>query len=202
MRTKPHIIFCSDHYCTDNGDILNRAVAGTGFCFTDLVNDIHAFHHVPKDRVFGIEEVVVDKVDEELGAPGVWSGIRHRDCTPVVPVGVRELILDHVTGSAPARAGRVATLQHKPVDDPVEDHAVIEAFFHERFKVARSDGHSRIERQGDVTHVRFEPDQFLFLCCWCHGSGSSRSSGGCLRRRLGAPCSYQEGCKKETREDY
>ncbi len=60
--------FILDHHCTDNSDILNRAVAGTGFCFADFVNNIHTLYHFPKDRVFGIEEVVVDKVDEELAA--------------------------------------------------------------------------------------------------------------------------------------
>jgi len=153
----------SDHYGTDDRNILNRAVAGTGFCFTDLVNYIHTFHHVPKDRVFGIEEVVVYKVNEELGSPGVRSGICHRDCTPVVPVGVRELVLDRVAGSTHAGARRIAALQHETIDDTVEDHAVIESFFHERFEITCSYRHGGIESNGNITHVGLEPDQFLFL---------------------------------------
>ena len=164
MRNEPHKFFCSDHHCTDNCDILNRAVAGTGFCFTDLVNDIHTLHYVPKDRVFGIEEVVVDKVDEELAAPGVGARVCHGNCTPVIPVVFRELIFYLVTWVTHTGSSWITALNHKAVYDPVEDYPIVKTFFYERFEISCGYGHSRIESNGDITHVRLEPDQFLFLC--------------------------------------
>jgi hypothetical protein len=153
-----------NHHGTGDRDILDRAIAWTGLYLADLIDNIHTFHHIPKDRVLCVKEVVVYKVDEELGSPGIRTGIRHRDGTAVVPVFWSELILDLISGIAHAGARRIATLKHKPVDDPVEDHAVIEAFFHERFEIACGYGHSGIESNGNVSHVRLEPDQFLFLC--------------------------------------
>jgi hypothetical protein len=46
--------------------------------------------------VLRVEVIVVHQVDEELGAPRVRAGVRHRDrpaVVPVLPAG-RELVLD------------------------------------------------------------------------------------------------------------
>src|SRR5512137_1863026 len=190
----------SDHHGTDDRDILEGAVVCIGFHFCNFIHYIHAFNNLAKYRVFGIKEVVVDEVDEELAASGVGARVCHGDCTTVVPVAFGELILDHVARSATARAGGVSSLQHEPIDDTVEYHAIIVAFFYERFEIACGNRHGGIESNGNITHVRLEPDQFLFLRCCCHGNGPGRRSGGCLGGRLGATCSYQEGCNEETHE--
>ena len=173
-----------DHHCTDNGDVLDRAVPGSGFCFADFVNDIHALDHFPKDRVFGIEMVVVNKVDEELAPPGIGAGVCHGDCPPIIPVIFRELIIYLVARPTHAGAGRITSLDHESINDPVEDHTVVIAFLHERFKVPCGDRHSRVERNSDITHIRFELYQFLSFGGWCHRYCPGRCCGlfccGCL----------------------
>jgi len=57
---------CSDHHGMDDRYILSRAIATKGLGLADLIDNIHTLNHFPKDRVFVVEEVVVDKVDEEL----------------------------------------------------------------------------------------------------------------------------------------
>ncbi len=120
----------SDHYSPDYGDILDRTVVCIGLHVGNLVYYIHTFNNLAKNRVFAVQEVVVDKVDEKLAAPGIRAGICHGDCTPVIPVVLRELILDLVPRIAHAGAGRIPTLDHKSVDDPVEDYAVVIPFLH------------------------------------------------------------------------
>jgi hypothetical protein len=157
----------SDHHGTDDRDILDGAVVCTGLHFCNFINYIHAFDNLAKHRVFGVEEVVVDKVDEELAASGVGARVCHGYCTTVVTVVFRELILDRVAGSTHAGARRIASLQHKPVDDPVEDHAIIVVFFYERFEIACSYRHRGIESNGNITHVRLESNGISYWCC--HG---------------------------------
>jgi hypothetical protein len=183
----------------DNGDVLDRAIPGSGFCFADFVNDIHTLDHFPKDRVFGIEMVVVDEVDEELTPSGIRAGVCHRDCTPGIPVVVRKLILDDVPGAAHAGAGRVAALDHKAINDPVEDYTIVKTFLHERFKVACGDGHGRIERNSDIAHVRLELYQFLRFSRRCHRYCPGRYCGQiCRWSGLCAPCTENKTCNKDA----
>ncbi len=151
----------SDHYSPNDRDILNRAITCIGFCLRNFINNVHTFCNLPENRVLAVEEVVINKIDEELASPRIGAGICHRDRSPVIPVVVCEFVLDHVTWTAPAGASRVPSLNHKSIDDPMEDHAVIKAFFHECFKVACGNGHIWCECDGDVAHVRFEPYHFL-----------------------------------------
>jgi hypothetical protein len=189
----------SDHHGTDNGDILDRAVTGSGFCFADFVNDIHTLDYFPEYGVFGIEVVVVNKVDKELAPPGIGAGVCHGDRTPCIPVAVRKLILDYVPGPAHSGAGRVAALDHKTIDDPVEDYTVVKAFLHERFKVSCGDGHGRIERNSDIPHVRLELYQFLRFGRWCHSYYPGRCCGLiCRWSGLCAPCTENKTCNKES----
>jgi len=153
--------FFSGHYSTDNRDVLDRTVVCAGLYTCDFINNVHPFNNFSEDRVLCIKEVISDKVDEELAPSGIGAGICHGDRSTVIPVVVCEFILDHVTGPTPACAGRVPTLDHKTIDDPVEDYTVVITFFHERFKVACCNGHGRVERYGDVAHVRLEFNQFL-----------------------------------------
>jgi len=56
----------SDHHCTDDRHVLDRAIARTSLYFADLIYNVHTFNHFPKDRVFCVKEIVVYKVDEKL----------------------------------------------------------------------------------------------------------------------------------------
>jgi len=191
--------FFSDHNCADNSHVLDRAIPRPGFCFTDFVNDIHAVDNLSKDRVFGIEVVVVNKVDKELAPPGIGAGICHGDRAPVIPVAFCELIFYYVTRPAPPGAGGVASLDHKSIDDPVEDHAIIIPFLNKRFKVARGDGHISSEGNGDIAHVRFKLYQFLGFGRWCHGYCPGRGCGlSCRWCGLRAPRTEDEPCNKEA----
>ena len=192
----------SDHHGSDDRDVLEGAVVRISLHFCNFINYIHIFHNLAKYRVFGVEEVVVDEVDEELAASGVGASVCHGNCTPVISVVFCKLILDGIAGSATARTGGISPLQHETINNAVEDHAIIVAFFYERFEIACGYWHGWIESNGDVTHVSLEPYQFLFLRCCCHGNGPGRRTGGCLGRRLGATCSYQEGCNEETHQEY
>ena len=69
-----------------------------GLRLPNPVDNVHAFDYLPEDRVLPVEEIVVGKVDEELGAARVGPGICHGDRTAVVPVAGGELVLDRVTG--------------------------------------------------------------------------------------------------------
>ena len=100
-----------------------------------------------------IKVIIVDKVDEELGTPGVRPGICHRDSTAVVHVTCPKLVLDRVTRVATTGTGRVATLYHESVHDTVEGYVIVKSFVHERLEITRSYGHSGIERDDDVSHI-------------------------------------------------
>ena len=121
--------------------------------FPDLVDNVHTFNHFPKYRVDSIQVVIVDKVDEELGTPGVRPGICHRDSAAVVPVTCPKLVLDRVTRAATTGTGRVATLYHESVHYAVEGYVIVKSFVHERLEIARRYGYSGIERNDDISHI-------------------------------------------------
>jgi len=148
----------------DDRYVLDWPVVGADLCAADLADDLHALDNLPEDRVFAVKEIVVHQVDEELGTPGVRSGICHGNRPPVILIVVRELIFDRVSRATHTGTGRVSTLDHKPADNTVKDHAIIVAFFHERLKIAGSYRHFRVECDGNVAHIRLEPYQFLDLC--------------------------------------
>jgi len=150
----------SGHNGTDDRDILDGAVFWISRHFTNLINHVHTFNNLTKDRMHGVKVVVIVKVDEELASSGIWAGVCHRNRTSVIPVVYRELIFDNIPGATLAGAGWVTSLDHEAINDPVENNTVVKTFLHERFKVACSDRHGRIERNGDITHGRLEFYQF------------------------------------------
>ena len=189
----------SDHNGTDDCNVCNRAVICICLHLCNFIDYIHTFNNRTKDRVFCIQEVVVNKVDKELAPPGIGAGICHGDRAPVIPVAFCELIFYYVTRPAPPGAGGVASLDHKSIDDPVEDHAIIIPFLNKRFKVARGDGHISSEGNGDIAHVRFKLYQFLGFGRWCHGDCPGRGCGlSCRWCGLRAPRTEDEPCNKEA----
>jgi hypothetical protein len=154
----------SDDHGADYRNVLDWAIIRIGFYLGNFVNNVHAVDNLAKDRMFAVEEVVVDKIDEELTSSGIWPGVCHRDCTPIILVFVRKLVLDDITRPAPAGAGWITPLDHKSIDHPVEYYTVIIAFFNERFKIARGDGHVRSEGNCYRAHIRLKLYQFLCFC--------------------------------------
>ena len=60
----------SDH------DLLG-SLAGLGTKAFDLLDDIHALHHLAEHHVLAIQPLGLGGAHEELGAVGVWSSVGH-----------------------------------------------------------------------------------------------------------------------------
>jgi len=56
----------SRHHGFYNDNFFDRTVTGTCFRFAYLVDNIHPFDHPADNRMFSIEEIIIDKVDEKL----------------------------------------------------------------------------------------------------------------------------------------
>jgi hypothetical protein len=86
--------------------------------------------------------------DEELTAVGSRAGISHRNNTLFVAEGIAfEFIFKFVARSARTGSGRVAALNHKIADYPVESNPIVEALVGEEDKV--------VDRFGGVHGVEF-----------------------------------------------
>jgi hypothetical protein len=84
---------------------------------------------------------LADGDDEELRAVRVRPGVGHGQ-RPAHDLVVVDLVLERVARAAGAGARRVAALDHEVADDPVEDHAVVEALAGELLEVG--DGLRRV----------------------------------------------------------
>src|SRR5688572_28275384 len=90
---------------------------------------LHSFDHLSPHSILAVEKMCVAEADEKLavGAVGILRA-RHRggpaDVRLAAELGL-EVGLFRATRTG---AGRVASLRHETVDDPVEDDAVVEAF--------------------------------------------------------------------------
>mmetsp|Transcript_4166 Transcript_4166/g.13257 ORF Transcript_4166/g.13257 Transcript_4166/m.13257 type:complete len:214 (-) Transcript_4166:22-663(-) len=156
----------------DHHDGLDRLVVAVLLHLADLVDDVGAGddaaeHGVLRRRraVEPVEELVVDRVDEELRAARVrLAGVGHRDGVRQVRV-LRDVLVRDVAagvaldrlaverlerraalGAAGARGGRLgvarvgaAELAHEAVDHAVEREAVVEARLNEVDEVAAGD---------------------------------------------------------------
>ena len=89
---------------------------------------------------------------KELAAVGVGAGVRHRQGAGQVVPGDR-LVRKAVPRPAHAGALRVAALAHKPLDDAVEYHAVVEALPGQEHKVVHRIGRFRSEQLKDYCPV-------------------------------------------------
>src|SRR3954451_9518262 len=142
---------------------LGRTVLGAGLHALDGVDRVHAVGHPPEHGVLAVEPGRrLGRDDEELAAVGVGPGVGHGQ-SGALDLVVVELVLEGVAG--PARAGPVggAALDHEVLDDPVEDHAVVEAVARElqevvhrlgRVLVEQLDGHGAVVGvQGGLAHL-------------------------------------------------
>lgn len=72
--------------------------------------------------------------DEKLGAIGIGTGVGHGDGAPVILIGNR-FVGKFIAWSAGAIALGVAALDHKTVDDPMENCLVIKTLLCQKDKV-------------------------------------------------------------------
>src|SRR5512136_851495 len=174
----------------------HRPVARIGLHPADLVHHIHPLHHLPEDRVLGVEVRVIHEVDEKLASPRVRAGVRHGDGPPDVPVVRGELVADGIPGATPAGARGIAALDHEVADDPVEDGPVVVSLAGEFREIARRDGHIGPEFEGDVTHGGLKPHELsLGWYGWCR-------HGRCPVLRLGAACCDDQRPDEEESRHY
>src|SRR3954465_9713557 len=90
----------------------------------DLVDVLHAFGHLPPDRVLAVEERGVVEADEELAVAGIRARpARHRGGAAHMRLLV-EFSLQLLAGTAGAGALRTAGLGHKALDHAMEHDAV------------------------------------------------------------------------------
>src|SRR6266511_5891369 len=100
----------------------------------DGIHNLLAFDDATEDRVFRWQRVI-DMHDKELGTIGVRPSIGHRHRAYVVAVLVQGRRRLDLVGKAPAPgrfaaspcAGWVAALNHKALDDTMEDDIVVVA---------------------------------------------------------------------------
>ena len=95
--------------------------------------------------------------DEELAAVGVGAGVGHAQGPAEIVQLPAALVLKLGAVNALAAcagAGGVAPLDHKILDDPVENKAVVVALFGQRHKVFNGfRGNLRVKPDGDIAHV-------------------------------------------------
>src|SRR3982751_6016594 len=86
--------------------------------------------------MFSVQPVSHYMRDEELAAVRVWSRIRHRKRTHLVPVGIiPRLVLEAIAGSPASRTLRIAPLNHEVVNDSMKRRTVIETISRQEHKI-------------------------------------------------------------------
>ena len=165
-----------DHF---GGDYLNHRhwpILRVGLYPSDRVDDVHAIHNFPKGGMHLVQIVVVYEVDEELASARVRSGIRHGNRSAIVLVVVGELVLYIVAWTAGSSSSGVSSLDHEPIDHPVEDRPIVEPLLDQRLEVASCDGHVVVKLNGDIPHI-------------------------CVQQYFGRPCPRSIFCHTDTYED-
>jgi len=143
-----------DKACGKNTKVLQGSVVRVGRHLRDLVDDVHALHHSPKNGVERVQVLVVDEIDEELAAARVGAPlIGHRHCAPSVLVGPHEFIRDRRNGWVTvAGARRITPLNHEPVNDAMEDRAIVYLPVHQIQEITGRDRHIPPQLDHDLTH--------------------------------------------------
>ena len=127
-----------------DGLILKGSVHHIGSNGSDAVNNVHTLYNVTECCVLSVKVLCILVYDEELRGSGVGVLCAcHGNNTANVGDGVvvtvhTELALDVLLGAAHAGACGVAALNHKAVNNSVEDKAVVEAFLSQLFEIFNS----------------------------------------------------------------
>lgn len=112
------------------------------------LHDAHATRDPTKDGVLSVQPRRGRQRDEELAPVGVGTGVCHGQDPRARVLKVRpDLVLELVAvdgGAAPARARRVAALDHKVANNPVEHGPVVVAPRRERAEVLARLGRVRL----------------------------------------------------------
>jgi len=148
---------------------LSLSLADRYFChritLPNCIDDVLSADHLAEDGVLAVEVWLRRVRDEELTAVGIRPCVGHRDYTGIVSQRVAfDFVLELVTGTAPAGACGVASLNHEVADYAVKGYAVIEAFSGQKDEVVdRFRGILRIKLYLDCTPVRFNRCLISFL---------------------------------------
>ena len=122
--------------------IFDWFVASAFFHAFERIDDIHAVDDFTEDGVAHVEPRSRDGSNEELAAVGAWSCICHRQQTRAVKaVRADALVFKVFTPdrlATTASASWVATLDHKLLDNTVENDAIVVAVFRVSAKVFAS----------------------------------------------------------------
>lgn len=108
--------------------ILHRGI------FADFIHNFHPFRHMAESGIVPIQKQAVLMDDKELGGSAVRvAGSCHGDNAPfvgniILHAVFRKFPFDIFIGTAGSIAQRIAALDHKTADDPVEGQAVVKAF--------------------------------------------------------------------------
>lgn len=148
-------------------DIFQRFVVVVCLHFADLHHHIQSFSNFCEDGVLIIQMLDRSQCDEELTAIGVGAGVGHTyNSGPVVMV--HPLINFICELSAPQRlttvadAGRVSALNHKLLDNPMEDSVVVIALLCQSDKVlARLGRESPVESDPDCAYFSIHVDVYI-----------------------------------------
>src|SRR5438094_146998 len=105
-----------------------RTVLRTRRSLGDGLDHVHPLRDLPEDGVLPVQPRRGRHRDEELRPIGVRPRVGHGQQAGAVErwAARRTLVLELVAGASPARALRIAALDHEVGDDPVEDRAVVQ----------------------------------------------------------------------------
>jgi len=102
----------------------------------DVVDDVLACGNLPKYGVLAIQPIGHHVRDEELAAVRVRPGVSHRKRSDLVLARiVTSFVFEFITGTAGARGGGIAALDHEVRNDAMKDRAIVETFASQEDKI-------------------------------------------------------------------
>lgn len=95
---------------------------------TYSLDNFHAFHNLTEDNVLSVQPAGLHGGDEKLGTVGVGTSVSHGEETRA-GVGESEVLIVELVSvdglsTSSVEAGEITTLEHKLLDDTVEDGAL------------------------------------------------------------------------------
>ena len=123
--------------------MVERTIRGTSWRALDTFDDVEAEDDAAEDSVFGVEKIIVCRIDEKLGAISIRASIRHRDRPDFIVIIFMDLVIEFVSriSHSPLIFAlviftiRIAALDHESGDDTMECGAVIKSALSELHKI-------------------------------------------------------------------
>lgn len=128
------------HYYFEHFSFTEWLVVAVDALVCEIVDNLHAVRSdLSEDGVRAVEPWGRGCVDEEELAPvGIASGVGHRECSgDILEIGV-EFVLEFAsvdTLPSPPSPGRISSLDHKVLNDAVEDNPVVVPLLGETDKI-------------------------------------------------------------------